>query len=132
MSKPLPQPTPESQPFWDGCARGELRYQRCRDCGAVQPLPRGLCERCHGKALDWRVASGHGRILSYTIVHRAPTPAWRDDVPYVIALIDLDEGFRLMVNLAGGEQPGLAIGAAVGIDFVNVGGTTLPQAQLRA
>jgi len=131
MHKPRPQASPDTQPFWDGCAAGELRYQRCRDCGAVQPLPRCLCERCHGSVLDWQIASGHGRVLSYTIVHRAPTPAWRDDVPYVIAIVVLDEGFRLMVNVAGGEQPGLAIDAAVTIGFIEREGVTLPQAQLR-
>jgi uncharacterized OB-fold protein len=130
MKRPLPLVTPETRPFWDGCAHGELRYQACSDCGAVQRLPRTRCAGCHGGALEWRRAAGRGRILSHTTVHRAPTPAFRDVVPYVIALIDLDEGFRLMVNVAGGEQPDLAIGAVVDIGFCNVDGCALPEARL--
>jgi hypothetical protein len=129
--KALPSPTPDSAPFWAGCALHELRYQRCHDCGRVQPLPRSLCLHCHGSALEWAHASGRGRILSFTVVHRAPTPAWREDVPYVIAIIDLDEGFRLMVNVAGGPQEGLAIEAPVVIGFVERGGVSLPEARLQ-
>lgn len=130
MERPLPQVTPETRPFWEGCASGELRYQACTDCGAVQLLPRTLCASCHGAALEWRRSAGRGRILSHTTVQRAPTPAFRADVPYVIALVDLDEGFRLMVNVAGGEQAGLGIGAAVDIGFRDVDGCALPEARL--
>ncbi len=132
MTRPLPPVTPETRPFWEGCASGELRYQACRDCGAVQRLPRTRCASCHGDALEWRRSAGRGRILSHTTVHRAPTAAFRDEVPYVIALVDLDEGFRLMVNVAGGEQPGLAIGAVVEIGFRDVDGCVLPEARLPA
>lgn len=132
MHKPRPQPTPESQPFWDGCAAGKLRYQRCADCGRAQSLPRASCAHCHGTRLAWQAASGRGRILSYTVVHRAPTAAWRADVPYAIAIVDLDEGFRLMTQVTGGEQPGLAIGAAVTIGFTTRDGQPLPVANLVA
>jgi uncharacterized OB-fold protein len=125
-------PTPETLPFWEGAAAGQLRYQECTLCGAVQLLPRGVCAACHGDALEWRRSAGRGRILSHTTVHRAPTPAFRDAVPYVILLVDMDEGFRLMVNLAGGEQPGLAIGAPVDIGFITVDGGILPEARLRS
>ncbi len=130
MRKPLPTPTPETQPFWDGCAAGELRYQRCRSCGSVQPLPRSWCERCHAEDLEWLRASGRGTILSFTVVHRAPTAAWREETPYVIAIVEGEEGFRLMVNVIGGEQPGLAIGAAVTIGFQTRDGVVLPEARL--
>lgn len=130
MHKPLPTPTPETQPFWDGCAAGELRYQRCRACGTVQRLPRSWCEHCHTADLEWLVASGRGTILSYTVVHRAPTAAWRDDTPYVIAIVDGEEAYRLMVNVVSGEQAGLVIGAAVSIGFVMRDGVVLPEARL--
>jgi len=129
-TRPLPQPTAETRPFWEGCTLGELRYQACADCGRVQPIPRSCCQHCQSSALQWRASAGRGRILSHTTVHRAPTPAFRELAPYVIALVDLDEGFRLMVNLAGGEQPGLAIGAPVRIGFCTVDGVALPQAEL--
>lgn len=128
--RPLPRATAETRPFWEGCALGELRYQACTACGSVQPIPRSCCQHCQSSALQWRVSAGTGRILSHTTVHRAPTAAFRGDVPYVIAIVDLDEGFRLMVNLAGGDLPGLAIGASVRIGFHTIDGTALPRAEL--
>ena len=129
MTRPLPKPTPETRPFWDGCAQGELRYQQCADCGAVQLIPRALCERCHGSSLAWKVSARQGRLLSYTVVHRAPVPAFKADVPYVIAIVHMDEGFRLMANVQGGAEPALAIGQPVRIGFVDVDGTAQPIVQ---
>lgn len=128
-SRPLPQANAHTRPFWDGCAAGELRYQRCGHCGQVQLIPRSLCAACHRTGLVWEVSEGRGRILSHTTVHRAPTPAFRADLPYVIALVDMDEGFRLMVNVQGGAEPELAIGQAVRIGFVEIEGMALPIAQ---
>ena len=98
-------------------------------CGQVQLIPRSLCAGCQHTALAWKVSGGRGRILSHTTVHRAPTPAFRGDLPYVIALVDMDEGFRLMVNVQGGAEPALAIGQPVRIGFVEVEGMPLPIAQ---
>ncbi|NLD70335.1 MAG: hypothetical protein GX644_16160 [Limnobacter sp.] len=130
MNRPLPRPTAETKPFWEGCANGVLRFQSCALCGTVQRIPRSLCSGCHGDALAWHESSGYGRVLSHTTVHRAPTPAFRDEVPYVIALIDMDEGFRLMANVAGGPAAGIGIGSRVEIGFREVDGTMLPHAQV--
>lgn len=132
MTHPLPRPTAETRPFWEGCARGILRYQRCPHCGTVQRIPRTLCEHCQADGLTWHDSAGHGRILSHTTVYRAPTPALRDEVPYVIALIDMDEGFRLMTNVAGGASAPLAIGARVRIGMRLVEGVSLPHAEICA
>lgn len=129
--RPLPHPTPETRPFWDGCASGELRYQCCTDCGTVQLIPRSLCAACQSRGLEWKRSERLGRILSHTTVHRAPTSAFRADVPYVIALVDMDEGFRLMVNVRGGDTPAVAIGARVRIGFRAVDGVTLPEAEVQ-
>jgi hypothetical protein len=130
MNRPLPRPTAESGPFWEGCAHGVLRYQRCAQCGTVQRIPRSLCAHCHATALTWHDAAGFGRVLSHTTVHRAPSAAFREEVPYAIALIDMDEGFRLMTNVAGGASAPLAIGARVRIGFRNVEGVALPHAEV--
>lgn len=132
MSRPLPRPTAETQPFWDGCAAGVVRYQCCQSCGTVQRVPRALCATCQSDALAWRDAGGFGHVLSHTTVHRAPTPAFRGDVPYVIALVDMDEGFRLMVNVAGGTAAPLDIGSRVRIGFHEVEGVSLPHAEVAA
>lgn len=130
MTRPLPRPTAETRPFWDGCASGVVRFQRCTRCGAVQLVPRSLCSSCQGTALEWKDSSGYGRVLSYTVVHRAPTPAFKDEVPYVIAVIDMDEGFRLMTNVEGGAAAPVAIGARMRIGFRQVDGMALPHAEV--
>lgn len=130
MSRPLPRPTAETKPFWEGCAAGVVRYQRCAHCGAVQLVPRALCAACQSNALAWRDASGFGHVLSHTTVHRAPTPAFRDEAPYAIALVDMEEGFRLMVNVAGGAAAPIGIGSRVRIGFRTIDGVALPHAQV--
>lgn len=128
MKRPLPQPTAETRPFWEGCALGELRYQRCAHCGQVQSIARALCASCQHRALEWRVSTGLGRVLSFTVVHRAPVPALREEVPYVIALVDMAEGFRLMVNMEQRADAPPAIGQTVRIGFRTVEGVALPHA----
>lgn len=126
MKRPLPRVTAESRPFWTGCANGVVRYQRCKNCGSVQPIPRSLCVQCQSTELDWRTSAGLGRILTFTIVHRPPTPAFQEESPYAIAIIDMDEGFRLMTQVA--PSP-LAIDQRVRIGFRMVDGVTLPHAE---
>lgn len=132
MNRPLPHPTFESRPFWDGCAEGVLRYQQCPNCGRTQFIPRALCEACQHAPLQWHTSQGLGRILSYTVVHRAPTAAFKEDLPYVIAIVDMDEGFRLMVNVKDGARQSLSIGQPVRIGYRVVEGSTLPQAEVLA
>lgn len=131
MTRPLPRPTAETKPFWEGCANGRLRYQQCKRCGSVQLIPRSLCASCHTSELDWKESSARGRILSFTVVHRAPTPAFRDEAPYVIAIVDMDEGFRLMVNVKDGSKAQLSIGQPVCIGYRKVEGVALPQAEVQ-
>lgn len=130
MTRPVPHPTPETRPFWEGCASGELRYQACTRCAAVQGIPRTLCPRCQGTRFEWHRATGLGRVFSHTTVHRAPVAAFRADVPYVIALVDFDEGFRLMVNVRGGDEADVRIGARVRVAFRQVDGMALPEVEV--
>ena len=130
MPRPLPKPTAESRPFWDGCAAGELRYQRCALCSQTQLIPRALCAACQHDQLQWLTSRGLGRILSFTVVHRAPTAAFKEEVPYVIAIVDMEEGFRLMVNVKDGAGKDLSIGQPVRIGYRVVDGATLPQAEI--
>lgn len=127
---PLPRPDAHTQAYWDGCAQGELRYQQCAHCGHVQCIPRSLCERCQGSQLQWKASQCLGTVLSHTTVYRAPLPAFKAMLPYVIAIVDMDEGFRVMANALPRVQQGpLAIGARVRIGFHEVHGTALPVLQ---
>lgn len=103
-----------SAPFFDGLEQGEVRYQVCLDCGTVQTLPRYACRRCRGPRLEWRKSAGRG-------VHRAPSRELSPLVPYTLALVDLDEGARLL----GHAAPGVGIGDRVEVTFFSFAGRTL-------
>ncbi|WP_431604188.1 Zn-ribbon domain-containing OB-fold protein [Acidovorax soli] len=122
----MPRPNAQTQPYWEGAAAGELRYQRCAVCGHVQLIPRSLCEHCHGRRLDWQASERTGTVLTFTTVYRAPLPVFKDMVPYVIAIVDMDEGFRVMANAKAQGREGLEIGARVRIGFQEVHGMALP------
>ncbi|MNL13600.1 hypothetical protein D3C87_1345100 [compost metagenome] len=123
---PLPRPDAQTRPYWDGAAAAELRFQCCAACGHVQRIPRSLCEQCQASELEWKRSEGTGTVLTFTTVHRAPLPVFRDMVPYVIAIVDMDEGFRVMANAVTEIRAALAIGARVRVGFREVHGMSLP------
>ena len=107
--KPLPQPSETTRPFWEGTRAHELRLQRCRDCGKHIFYPRAVCPFCLSERLDWVTASGEGKVYSYTVVRRAAHPGFRDDVPYVLAIVELHEGPRLTTNIVGVPPEGVRV-----------------------
>jgi uncharacterized OB-fold protein len=108
----FPVPDAVTQPFWEGVAEGVLRLQRCRACDRHVFYPRAVCPFCMASDLEWVEASGAGRVHSFTVVHRAP-PDYRDEVPYVVALVDLDEGVRMMTRLVDVEPAAVGVGMPV-------------------
>ena len=113
--------------WWDGVAAGELRYQRCGACGAAVHYPRPRCPACFADALDWRVSAGAGTVAAVTVVHRAPGAAFAELAPYAVALIDLDEGFRVLSNVVDVEPHRVAVGRRVTVVFrEGPEGDTLP------
>ena len=112
--RPLPRPTLLSQPHWDGCREGVLRVQRCRSCSAYQFIPQPVCSACFSDGVDWVASQGHGSVYSFTIVQRAPHPAFT--TPYVVAIVSLDEGFEMLANLEC-EPARAAIGLRVRVAF---------------
>ena len=115
MAKPVPRPTPTEQPFYDACAAGKLVLQRCQSCGHVLFYPRTHCDACQSDQLAWEDASGAGTIASYTVVRRAVSADF--EAPYVIALIDLAEGPRMMCQIVDTDTDSLAVGLSVKVDF---------------
>jgi len=101
--KPVPRPTPETAFYWEGTKRGELRLQRCGACQRTFFYPRSSCPACGSTEVPWFVASGRGRLHSYVISHRA-APGFEAEVPYAIALVELEEGPRMMANIVGVPQ----------------------------
>lgn len=115
MERILPRPTPASQPYFDGCAEGELRLQYCVACEQHQFYPRTFCAGCGSQNIDWRAVSGLARVASYSIVRRGVSKAY--PAPYVIALVDLDEGPRMMTTIIGAELERVCVGMRVEVEF---------------
>ncbi|MEK7945233.1 OB-fold domain-containing protein [Pigmentiphaga sp. YJ18] len=113
--RPASSPGPLA-PYREAAGRGVLLLPRCGDCGAWQWPPRAVCRGCGG-ALDWRPASGGGRLSTWSVVTRAPRPELQADVPYVVAFIELDEGVRLFTRIVGTEAGALRAGLRVRCRF---------------
>ena len=130
-AKPLPVRDLDSLPFWEGCARHELRAQRCLDCGWFRWPPRPLCSRCHSWNAEWVTLPGTGTVLSFVEVHHATSLAFTDDVPYAIVEVALDgsdDQVRLTSNLVDHDQEHLRVGLPVQVAFDEVtADVTLPR-----
>jgi len=99
--KPLPKMSPWSAPFWDGCRRHELLIQKCQDCEAFNFYPKMYCANCLSSNLDWVKTSGLGKVYTHMTVYAYQPTEFTDDVPYVVAIVELDEGVRMMTNVVG-------------------------------
>lgn len=122
----LPQPTEDSRAFWDGCNEGRLLLPRCDSCETVFYYPRGSCPVCGSERLSWLESSGAGRVYSFTQVEVSFYGSrWESQLPYVVLLVDLAEGPRMMSRLIGAAD-GLAVGAPVQVEFVSVEEQRLP------
>ena len=119
-AKPLPEITAESRPFWEGCRRHQFLVQRCRACGARQHYPRGICAACWSDDLEWLPSSGRGTVYSFTVTYRTQARGFRDELPYVLAWITLDEGVQVMSNIVGVDPGKVAIGMPVRVTFDDV------------
>ena len=97
--KPLPTSSPWSRPFWEGCKRCELLIQHCKDCGANIFYPKLYCPNCLSPNIEWIKASGRGKVYTFTVVRNYPPTAFAQDVPYVVAVIRLEEEVQLMSNI---------------------------------
>src|SRR5581483_890442 len=99
IEKPLPAITEDGAPWWDGCRQGELRAQRCGACGHLRWPPSVLCPACLAEGGEWVRLSGRGTVWSFIVVHRPQHPAFFGDVPYNVAVVELEEGPRLHANV---------------------------------
>ncbi len=115
MTIPLPHPTPTSRPHWDGCREGVLRVQRCTACSDFVFIPRPGCPRCLRETLDWVESTGRGTLYSYTVVHRPQRPEF--EVPYTVAIVELEEGWHMLTNLVECKPGQIRIGLPVEVSF---------------
>ena len=96
---PLPQPSIETEPFWAGVQEHKLLIPKCDACGTISFPPTVACGACEKTAFTWTQMSGNGKVYSFVVYHRVYHPAFKDKVPYVVAVVELDEGPRIISNI---------------------------------
>jgi uncharacterized OB-fold protein len=104
--RPQPRfPEPDTEPFWEATKQHELKYQTCNKCSEVIFFPRRHCSRCGSDDTKWSVSKGEGTVYTFSVVMQSRHPAFKDLGAYSVAYVDLDEGFRIMTNVVGVENP---------------------------
>jgi uncharacterized OB-fold protein len=126
--KPIPFPDTTSQTFWENARAHKLVLQQCSGCGACQFFPQPCCRKCLSEKLQWFEANGKGKIYSFTIIHRPPSHAFEADVPYIVAIVELEEGPRLMSNIIGIPSDDVRVDMPVEVSFDDISPTvSLPK-----
>ena len=116
--KPLPTISGETRPYWEACRRGQLLIQRCDACQAWQFYPRGICSGCWSTDIRWVPSSGRGTVWTFTVTRQNRTPGFAEEVPYVLALVELEEGVKMFSNIVGCDPGEVAIGMPVEATFI--------------
>lgn len=118
-TRPLPHPTPLTEPFWEATREGRLIMQRCTVCGAWVWTPQMACRECLTETLEWQEVAGTGHVYTYVVIHQAAIAAFK--APYVIAVVELDEGPRLFTDLVEVDPGDVHVDMAVEVawEFVD-------------
>ena len=122
-SRPVPTPSIQSQPFWEGCAWGELLLQRCKSCQTVWHPPSPLCPSCFSTDYEWAPASGKGTVYTFSVIHHPFRRVWEPFVPYTLAVIELAEGPKLLSNVIDIAPDDVQVGMAVEVTFQQLSDT---------
>jgi uncharacterized OB-fold protein len=114
LNKPLPRPTPVTQPFWDALNQGIVKIQQCNDCSNWIFYPRSHCTRCLSPDLEWKKINGTGIIYTYTAPDHVPTASFfKDELPQKIVVVELDEGPRVPSSMVNVNMEDIRIGMRV-------------------
>ncbi len=118
--KPLPVIDLENAPYWEYCKKHELRLQKCTGCGHIRSRISTICPGCNSMEYEWTKLSGKGKVFSFIIYRRAFHPAYENDIPYCVAIIELDEGPRMQSNVTDCDIEDIAIEMPVEVYFDDV------------
>jgi uncharacterized OB-fold protein len=118
--KPLPKPNADTKPFWDGCRNHQLTFQKCKDCGHVRWPASIICPKCYSQETQWIVAGGKGKIFSFVVYHQPFHPAFKEALPYVVAVVELEEGPHILSNIVECIHHQLKCDMAVKISWQDV------------
>ena len=125
---PLLNAPQEAREFYERCARGELAVQRCSACGTLRHYPRPHCTRCLSSGYTWQGCSGRGTLYTFTVIRQNLNPRFRERLPYVVAVVELDEGVRMVTGLAGIDAAHVDVGMPVEVVFeTEPDGRTVPR-----
>lgn len=113
VAKPSRVNTSITRAFWESADRGVLLLQHCQSCGYRQLYPRALCTACWSGDMTWVESAGTGVVWTFTVVEIAAHPAWQNETPYVLAIVELDEGPRFLTNVLGCPPGTLCVGERV-------------------
>lgn len=125
--KLFPQPPDEVLPVLEAAAEGRLLVQQCEACGEHQFYPRTICVACGSPDPAYVEASGRGVVHTFTVIHQNRMPGWSDELPYVVAVVDLEEGVRITSNVVDCDPGEVEVGMAVEVTFLREGELTLPR-----
>ena len=114
--KPTPEINDENRAFWEGCRQGELRVQKCSNCGHIRHLS-PACPQCLKAEHEWVAASGRGTVYSWIVVHQRYNRAFEEDLPYNVTIVELDEGPRMVTSLVDVENQDIKAGTPVEVVF---------------
>ena len=118
--KPVPAPDRVTAPFWESARQEKLLIQHCPDCGTHQFFPQSHCRECLSDKLEWVASTGKGTVYSFTVIHRPPSSAFQQDVPYTVALVDLEEGCRMISNIVDADPEDVRVGMPVEVVFEKI------------
>jgi uncharacterized OB-fold protein len=100
-NKPLPVLNEDTRSFWNGCKEHQLRFQKCKDCGHIRWPVSLICPECYSQNTEWIVAGGKGKIYTFVVYHMAYHQGFENDLPYVVAIVELEEGPHILTNIVG-------------------------------
>ncbi|ARM16132.1 MULTISPECIES: Zn-ribbon domain-containing OB-fold protein [Rhizobium] len=132
INRPVPRPTAWSKPYWDAAREKRLIIQHCNKCSTKIMNPKQYCPNCLSDDLGWSESAGRGTVYSYSIQKRSAASPFVDKVPYVVAVVRLDDGVQLLTNIIGERALSVQCGDTVRVAFEPIAGTdiTLPVFEL--
>jgi len=119
--------SPHTQAFWDAAADGRLVVQKCTDCGRLIFYPRPLCINCFSDQLEWQEVSGKGEVHTFSVIHAAPLVGFEEEMPYILAVVQLEEGPFMMANIRNCDPDNVRVGLKVNVIFEERDGRAIPQ-----
>lgn len=126
-TKPIPEPDEASQPFFDGARAGKLMLMRCAECGEFRMPARMHCDACLATATEWVEASGRGTVRTFGVMHQKYHAGFLEETPYNLAVVELEEGPRLVTNIVETANAAIAVGMPVTVAFTDYDDVSLPK-----